>query len=155
MLSVLDQMYILFWVLIMATMLTISHYIYLTKEERRQLFNQIPVSTIGISVPVWFDKGNTSEPAKEIFCKYFITNNIESKKIEPNQDGYNINLPRDFINFKNENGATRLLDVEEGGCEELVFKQYSKLNKENKNYNIIHFIEIKPIEILFDTLTIL
>lgn len=139
----------------MATMLTISHYIYLTKEERTQLFNQTSVNTVGISIPVWFNKGTTSEPAKEIFCNYLITNDAISKQIKPNSNGYSINLPRDFINFKNENSAIRLLDVEDGGCEELIFKQYSKLNKENKYFNIIHFIEIRPIEILLSTLTIL
>lgn len=139
----------------MATMLTISHYIYLTKEERMQLFNQTSVNTVGISIPVWFNKGTTSEPAKEIFCNYLITNDATSKQIKPNSNGYSINLPRDFINFKNENSAIRLLDVEDGGCEELIFKQYSKLNKENKYFNIIHFIEIRPIEILLSTLTIL
>ena len=62
----------------MAT-LTISHYIYLTKEQRYALHERQPIEAIGISVPVWFNKGNTSEPAKEIFCKYQIANESVNK----------------------------------------------------------------------------
>lgn len=136
----------------MITMLTISHYIYLTKEERYNLFNQIPVDTIGISVPVWFYKGSTSEPAKEIFCRYCISNNENSKAITPTVDGYSLNIPQKFINFNKDSGALRLLDVKDGGCEELVFKQHGKILKNNKQYNVVHFIEIKPIELLLETL---
>jgi hypothetical protein len=137
----------------MAKILTISHYIYLSKEERYQLFNQIPLETVGISIPVWFDKGTTSEPAKEIFCRYCITNNKTSKSISSNLEGYNINLPQNFKNYKlYESSAIRLLDAKDGGCEELAFKQNAKLNKDNKNYSVIHFIEIKPIEVLLETI---
>jgi len=137
-------------------MLTISHYIYLTKEERYKLFDQVPVKTVGVNVPVWFNRGDTSEPAKEVFCRYNIFNNITASSIKPLKDGYDIYLPKDFINFKTDSsGAFRLLDVEDGGCEELVFKQQSKVVRENKTYSVVHFIEIKPIETLFQTLTIL
>ena len=134
-------------------MLTISHYIYLTREERYQLFNQTSVVTIGVSVPVWFNKGTTSEPANEVFCKYVIMNDKSSKNILQTHEGYNINLPKKFSNFKiEEKSVIRLLDAEDGGCEEMIFKQYSKVIRNNKSYNAVHFVEIKPIELLFSTL---
>ena len=55
----------------MAT-LTVSHYIYLSREQRYELNDGKDIEIVGICVPVWFQKGNTSEPAQEIFCKYKI-----------------------------------------------------------------------------------
>lgn len=140
----------------MATILTISHYIYLSREERYQLFDQIPVYTVGVSVPVWFKKGDTTEPAKEIFCKYNIFNDNASSSIGYKENGYDIHLPKNFVNFKtNKTNSFRLLDVKDGGCEGLVFRQYSKLAINKKSYSIVNFVEIKPIEYLLGTLTIL
>ena len=61
----------------MAT-LTISHYVYLNREQRYDIHDLKPVEVIGVSVPVWFNNGNTSEPAKEVFCKLFCIENMIS-----------------------------------------------------------------------------
>lgn len=140
----------------MATILTISHYIYLSRKERYQLFDQIPVYAVGISVPVWFKKGDTTEPAKEIFCKYNIFNDNISSSIRYKESGYDIHLPKNFVNFKKDKfNYFKLLDVKDRGCEELVFRQNTKLNINKKSYSIVHFVEIKPIEHLLETLTVL
>jgi len=136
----------------MFTTLTISHYIFLNREERYSLFEGNPIETIGFNVPVWIDKINTSEPAIEVFCKYYLTNIKESIPITPNPDGYTLNLPQIFINSKTPS-SIRLLDVKDGGCEEMTFKQYSKTTKDKNNFNIVHFIEIKPIEVLLQTIS--
>jgi hypothetical protein len=133
----------------MAATLTISHYIYLTREERYGLFRGEKLETTGISVPVWFRKGDTSEPAQEVFCKYIITNSLSFKSIVQTDEGYALNLPQTFYGKDNSTTAKKLLDVEDGGCEELTYRQYSKIDK---NVGVVHFIEIKPIEILLDTL---
>ena len=82
------------------TTLIISHYLYLNREQRYLLHeNKEPIEVHGISVPVWFQKGNTSEPAKEVFCKYRITNETTTKSITATNCGYLINLPQ-MIEFK-------------------------------------------------------
>ena len=56
--------------------LATSHNIYLTHEDRYALVKGQTVESVGVSVPVWFIKGTTSEPAVEVFCKYVLTNTL-------------------------------------------------------------------------------
>lgn len=145
--------------------LTVSHYIYLSREQRYAIHEGQKIEVVGISVPVWFDKGNTSEPAKEIFCKYYLTNNPTEKAIIPLDDGYYINLPQrmkilDSVIADESQEAIdikiltskNLLDIKDGGSEWLEFKQFNKVQEEGRNFNAIHFVEIKPEELLTDTL---
>lgn len=149
----------------MAT-LTVSHYIYLTKEQRYSLHKGEALEVTGVSVPVWFHKGNTSEPAQEIFCKYYLTNEGENKAIVPVDEGYRINLPQKLAIEKegipadvqevvsaNLGTSDRLLDIADGGAECLEFRQYNKVQKGIHKFNVVHFVEIKPCEILKDTLS--
>lgn len=146
----------------MATLL-ISHYIYLTKEQRYSLHQGQKLETTGISIPVWFYKGSTSEPAKELFCHYELTNDSSNRPIEILNNGYNINMPQKpdletekgiiktvFINFDT---AERLLDVKDGGVEWLEFQEYTKIDLDGYEHNVIHFVEIKCIELLEKTLS--
>ena len=57
--------------------ISISHIIYLDKNERYDLYHGKKIKKIGFFVPVCFCNGETSEPAHEIFCKYFLTNENE------------------------------------------------------------------------------
>lgn len=148
----------------MAT-LTISHYIYLRREERYKLHNGESLEITGISVPVWFHRGNTSEPAKEIFCKYKLTNEPTNKIIVSTEEGYQINLPQklelggenvpkevqDVVSVK-LGTSERLLDTKDGGSELLEFRQYNKIKKDIQEFNVVHFVEIKPYELLRDTM---
>lgn len=124
--------------------LAISHYIYLTKDQRYDLHNGKEIEVIGISVPVWFKKGTTSEPAKEIFCKYTLTNTKELLPIDIKEDGYKINLPN-TIDINSES----LLDLKDKGAEYLDFKQQDKMGSNN----VIHFVEIKTVDLLLETLS--
>ena len=148
----------------MAT-LVISHYLYLNREQRYKLHGGEAIEIIGISVPVWFHKGNTSEPAQEMFCKYKLTNEAVNKAIVPTEEGYCINLPQ-----KLELGAEavpqdvqdavavqlgtseRLLDIKDGGSEWLEFRQYNKVHQNDHKFNVVHFVEIKPDELLEDSI---
>ena len=105
-----------------------------------------------------------SEPAKEVFCKYKITNEPINKAIISTEDGYSINLPQKitFDSFSKEfqiaaamqlGTSEKLLDVKDGGNESLEFRQYNKIQSEDRNFNVIHFVEIKPIEILYQTMS--
>lgn len=122
--------------------IAVSHNIYLTYEERYSLHENKKIETTGISVPVWFYKGSTSEPGNEIFCKYLITCQKGERPIKHNQQGYEINITN----------SLNLLDLKDGGSEWLNFKQFNKVKKGKIFYNFIHFVEIKPIEILLRTI---
>jgi hypothetical protein len=136
----------------MPATLTISHYIYLNREDRYKLFEKQPVESVGVCIPVWFYKGSTSEPAKEFFCKYNITNIKDLPTIESQADGFRLNLPQKFINAKNYLQSSRLLDVEDGGCEELIFRKSNKMLYKSITFDVIHFVEIKNIETLLQTI---
>jgi hypothetical protein len=144
--------------------LTVCHYLYLTREQRYALHEGQELEVTGITVPVWFHKGNTSEPAQEIFCKYKLTNDRQGTRVVNNAEGYEINMPsvevkNEYVDseliksVQNKLGTTeRLLDQEDGGLEWCEFKFFQKMQIENKQYYNIHFVEIKPLQILTDTL---
>jgi len=144
--------------------LTVSHYLYLTKEQRYDLHNGVDIETIGICIPVWFRKGDTSEPAQEIFCKYRLSNDRIGAKVQNSDEGYEINMPsvnimdndvdesvRKAIQIK-LGTSERLLDQRDGGAEWCEFRYYQKIMIDEKEYYNIHFVEIKPLEILHDTI---
>ena len=54
--------------------LAISHNIFITEDQEKEILERNPVELMGVSVPVWHHSGKSSEPAKEVFCKYFIHN---------------------------------------------------------------------------------
>jgi len=130
--------------------LTISHNIFLTREERYKVTNGEPIEILGISVPVWFFKGNTSEPAKEIFCKYVVTNDGKNAPIFSTNIGFQLNLPRII---DDQNSEKKLLDIADGGEECLFYREFNKVNTPI-NYDVIHYIQIMPHEIMLKTLTI-
>lgn len=85
--------------------LTIQHFIHLTKPQRYALHKNIQLVVTGVSVPVWFMNKMTSEPAKEVFCKYYLSNSKENRPIRIVSDGYDICLPyRKGKELLNENG---------------------------------------------------
>ena len=158
----------------MAT-LTISHYLYLDRDQRYGLHKGESVEVVGIAVPVWFKKGSTSEPAPELFCKYKLVNNKTGANIVRSTQGYTITMPHieligdekkkedpefdkmydDVLKAYQKKVGTsdRLLDVEDGGVESVEFRFYHKVEIDKKLHHVIHFVEIKPIDILVDTLS--
>jgi len=157
--------------------LSVFHNVYLTSEEILQLIGGQEVNVIGASLPVWFHKGTTSEPAEEVFCKYTLTNKINHESIKTNKNGYVINMPQtpgDYkIPVKLTNDEWRLLtplqqmewyennpspinaynlnSIKDGGSEYLYFKEYSKVKRNNKTIMIIHTVEIRTVEWLKST----
>lgn len=146
----------------MNSILCVSHNVFLTKEQRYDLYEGKQIDVVGVSVPVWFyDKSETSEPAVEVFCKYIISSdNKKSKGIDVTDDGYRIYLFNDtgvlptkikkFFKKKKDHipCSKLLLDVKDGGAEWINFKVY-----EVSDYiNIIHSVEIQKIENLTDSL---
>lgn len=161
----------------MAT-LTISHHIYLSREQRHALHDGNTIEVTGVAVPVWFQKGNTTEPAPEIFCRYKLTNDRKGTQVVRTTLGFHINLPalellgelqnkrddddpelekmyQDVLKaYQRKYGTSEmLLDFEEGGIECSEFKYYHKVDIDQKLHYAVHFVEIKPVEILQDTLS--
>ena len=149
--------------------ITVMHNIFLTREERYKLAEGEPVITVGVSVPVWFYRGITTEPAQEVFCKYRLTNKKTPVPITNWDEGYSINLPQaeeEMVTLANPSAenpaqgkkveqptAINLKDMKDGGCDGyLQFKQYTKIRKDKKTYNLLHFVEIKTIEDLETTI---
>lgn len=161
----------------MSTTLTISHYLYLTKAERYAWHEGLPVEVVGVSIPVWFCKGVSSEPAVEVFAKYHLLQSTENIFIKHVEDGYDVIVPpkpqQEFVPLPDDmwkslshedqekwyeaNEPTpslrMLLDIKDGGSKYLAFRQYSKVRKNKKVLNVVHFMEIKDMEDLMQTLT--
>jgi len=143
--------------------LTILHNIFLTREQRYKLAGGEEVEAVGVSVPVWFHKEKTSEPGEEIFVKYRLSNDQNLRAITDWEEGYAINIPQHTDGAErliraigdgaesNIPNANTLKDIKDGGSEWLCFKQYTKVHKGKRIYNILHFIEIKDIGDLEET----
>lgn len=145
--------------------LSISHNIFLTRDQRYDLNNKKTVTVVGVSLPVWFHGEKTSEPGKEVFCKYRISSHKHVyKNIRPYEQGYEIFLSdeyeeKDLIPLKikkffyksNTNVACckSLLDISDRGSEWLYFRAYDR-----KYFNIIHSVEIQKIENLLESLVV-
>ena len=81
----------------MSLTLTIAHNIFLTREERYALHAGNTIDVVGVSIPVWFDKNVTSEPAREVFCRYVLQNDPLESSTRIITDGYQIPLPNENI----------------------------------------------------------
>lgn len=158
----------------MATTLAISHNIFLSREQRYALHAGQEIQVVGVSVPVWYFNGITSEPAVEVFVRYTLRNKPESIYLTHNNEGYEISLPpcqqklldalpkNVWIPLSQEKQSIllmddapcldSLLDIKEGGDEYMQFRQFTKVSKGNKVLNVVHFVEIKKLEDLLDTL---
>jgi hypothetical protein len=158
--------------------LTIHHNIHLTREERYNLHAGQEIVTVGVSVPVWFFQRMTSEPAKEIFCKYFIGNPKKDDPIRVLENGYSIPLPyREGVRLDIPNeewwelyrkdpkrleelekvcveevSSKSLLDLKDGGCGHLSYREHNKIQKEDKTYSIMHYVSINAMEQLVNSI---
>lgn len=152
--------------------IVISHNIFLTQDELVTLSKGEAIETIGVSLPVWFFKGNTSEPAREVFCEYKLTNIKEDYSVTVFAKGYRINLPqipttlvklkkpskkqwkemtiseREDWSQKNSMSLTGedLLDIDEKNY--FHFKKYNKIKEGGRRMNCIHAVEISTFELL-------
>jgi hypothetical protein len=162
----------------MAT-LTISHLVFLSREQRYNLFHGNDLEVIGVSVPVWLNKGESSEPAIEVFAKYKLMNRDDRIFIRQKNGSYEVTVPpieespndplpdeiwnvltpeeQDKWHIDNEPNPSliNLLDIKDGGCGWLAFRQYSKLEKTSPvgALHVIHFVEIKDVTELEQSLS--
>lgn len=160
--------------------LTIHHNIHLTKEQRYALHEGQEISVIGVSVPVWYMKQVTSEPAKEVFCRYFLKNPKTDIPIQILEDGYEISIPyregtkleisdeewRELF-FKDpaklealyktqlsEVSSKNLLDVKDGGIGSMAYREHNKVQRGSQLLNIMHYVNIDSMESLVEGLRV-
>lgn len=133
----------------------------------------------GVSVPVWYMGKATSEPAKEVFCKYWIANTREDRPIAIQDDGYDLVLPyregkgldlsdEDYRELLLKNPAKlehlyaqcvqpvssqNLLDIGDGGGAYLSYREHSEVRHEGKKLQIVHFVQISDMESLKESLS--
>jgi len=144
----------------MSLTLTVSHSLFLTRDQCYSIHNGNEVEIIGVSIPTWFYKGKISEPTIEVFCRYKINQTKNLLSIKEKSKIYELSIP--IIN--SENITTKnLLDIKDDGSEHIIFRQYQSINRQGKlevrhgmtygQINMLHFIEIKRIEDLLATLS--
>lgn len=159
--------------------LTIHHNIFLTKEQRYELVRGQDIVTVGVSVPVWFVEGFSSEPAKEIFCKYLLSNIQQDIPIQIREDGYEIVIPyrssiyarkaisdeewrrysekerRDYYaTWKASIHPGNLLDPSDGGTACITYREHNKADTDGKKFSIVHFVNIDDISQLEESITV-
>ena len=157
--------------------LTFTHMIYLTRDQRYDLFNLQDQEVVGTCISVWNKDNISTEPAKEIFCRYIIKNLNENRpKITIYDDGFVITLPKkigksrkrlsneDWRNLTEEEkdryyhtgGITiapiNLLDIKDGGSESLCYRETEYLEEGEQKLKITHFVEIQDINVLQSSL---
>lgn len=130
------------------TTLSIAHNIFLTKEQRYSLQQEgAELEVVGISVPIWYHKGRTSEPAVEVFAKYKFKISDTRVFIKHNIEGYEISFPPKPIvpdvNGHQDVSAIDLLDIKDKGIMEISFRQHTKAKNLKKEFNVLHYVKIK------------
>jgi hypothetical protein len=159
--------------------LTINHNIHVNRQQRYALYDGESVEVIGISLPVWLKNGITSEPAKEIFCRYILKNATEEKPINVLPDGYEITLPyrpkksttklpdRLWLKWTMTNpdalanyydkrvreiSCHNLLDTVDGGSKCLYYREQNQIMYEGQLLNVVHYIQIEDIDELLKSI---
>lgn len=158
--------------------LTIQHMIHLTRDQRYAVHEGIELVVPGISIPIWFMEKVTSEPAVEVFCRYYLKNPKQDVPVQIKDDGFEISLPcrpgkelgltdeqwrelnlknpdkldRMYKNTPSEVSSKNLLDLRDGGSARLMYREQNKLKQNDKFLNVMHFIQIGDMQVLLDSL---
>lgn len=145
--------------------LTIHHNIFIDRTQRYALHRGDDVTTTGVSVPVWYDEPFTTEPAKEIFCRYTLQNRGGDAPIKINDDGYTIILPHRLqlnadgsaIDARDEpqrDLVDDLLDFADGGASSIYYREHNKVVHNKQYLHIVHFVQIRDVESMLNSSTV-
>lgn len=154
--------------------LTISHHIRLSRSQRQDLHNGVEQKIIGICIPVWVEDGETSEPAQEIFCWYWLKNSGTENPILVKTEGFEICLPvrksrplpkeiddKTWLHLSlhdpnalsgyygkipPEISSKNLLDISEGGGSALIYREESKIRQGLETIKLLHYVCIEAEE---------
>ena len=164
--------------------LFITHHVFLTDEQISELTVGDAVSCLGHCVPVWIDAktGRTTEPAREVFCRYRLFNTESKSRVVECEKGvgYSLWLPRstgwsppEEIDFKEMSDWTsekraeflkqrdswwfnnpRPPDIEDLSRGYLRFEvKTTDLKVGRRKYSVQHMVEISKTERLLGSLT--
>lgn len=159
--------------------LSIQHNIYLNKNQRYDLNNNIDVDTIGISIPIWHLGRRNSEPKKEILCNYYLRNPNKELPIRILKDGYIVCLPfkipqrkqrdilkEEWLTLSQEQREAyytasskdlpsfSLLDIKDGGSESFIYKESNTIKAGDEFMKVIHHVNILDFKYLKSTVKI-
>lgn len=152
--------------------LIIHHNVCLSRHQRYALHAGEDIKIVGVSVPVWQHDKLTSEPAKEVFCNYYLKNPKTEVPAKILEDGYEISIPyREGIglNITNEEwfellkhnpnkldamyqqtiqeiSSKNLLDLKDGGCGFLNYRESNKIKREKDYLSIVHYVCLSSLE---------
>lgn len=131
--------------------LALSHSIFLTEEQRYDLFHGSKIKTIGILTQIDFVKNYKNHINQEVFCKYIIDCDAETPSIQAFAEHYEIHIPMEYdaeTFFASKNFDVvyihDILNRKDGG-KEFIFFEKSFKNKKN-NFDSYHKVEIKDIK---------
>ncbi len=117
--------------------LSIAHNIFLKDSQIKELSEKKKIKITGVSVPVWFFKGTTSEPGTEVFCNYTISYKEDDFTILPINDGYKISIQGDLKSIRSNT---------------MHFKRSYKIKEKGRKMNVVHYIELKSTKALINSL---
>lgn len=154
--------------------LTISHNIFLTKSNIEEIRDGNIVVVTGVSNPIWFYKGITTEPAQEVFCNYGIRKADSNVRVGPMPDGYFVLLPAGTSFLKKEDTDQWRAELQSRiklgimlheevprspatigtlvSSGHLRFRIQDKRKIGSHPTTVIHYVEISPVEELVDSL---
>jgi len=131
--------------------LAMSHMIFLTEEQRYDLFNGVKIEAVGILTQIDFVKNYKNHINQEVFCKYFIDCEPENPAIRAYAEHYEIHIPMEydaesFFAAKNFDVVYihDILNKKDGGKEMIFFEKAFKNSK--NNLDSYHKVEIKDIK---------
>ena len=147
------------------TPLFFNHQIFIDKEQRYDLYAGKQIKTLGTCIEITnLNHPDEYKQPKEIFLEYIVdTESIEDKVIVTN-NSYIIHIPVKFLHSEMEEIKEEkndfvyledILDLEDGGREELFFKYRKIYANTDKKYICMHAIEIRDISKLENSLSFL
>lgn len=132
----------------MATVLAVSHSLFLTREQRYAL--QVPeteIEVIGSCSLVWIKDGeHETKIAEEVFAKYRFRHCPEDEKHTM------ILMPEGFVIKMSPNMPIHLTDIKDGGSMSLILTHKNSITIDDKVETIVHFLDVEDIQVLNDTL---
>lgn len=144
------------------SVLSICHTIYLNEENRYKLHAGVFVETVGFNLPVWMKDRQIVEPQQEIFCNYLLTNFGQKQSVELQNDRYVINLPdeKHFTEFLADIpcdplNSKRLLNPKDDGFGTINFQFTDKVTINEKDYKVVHFVDIKDYSYFYENSLVL
>ena len=136
--------------------LFISHHIFLTKEQRYDIYEGSKVHTFGSIIETTNLNNKKEFFPHEIFVDYVLDTEPSSNVVEIRKDKYHVHLPIKFIHgdmdLENLNTddyfySEDLLDIDDGGRQEIYFKWKRIYTDENKKIVTLHNFNLRDIEV--------